>query len=89
MPEKDIETDKAQARVPVRTCLVCTQKRPRRELIRLVVEPATGCVVRDDRQAMRGRGGYACPECIKGLRLNKRVQRAFRGAARELRLEMT
>ncbi len=90
MPEKDAKAGEARAHIPIRTCLVCMRKRPRRELIRLVLEPGdTGRIVLDPKQAMTGRGGYTCPECIRNFRLNKRVQRAFRGAARELRLEMT
>ncbi len=59
-------------------------------MIRLVLESGdTGRIVRDPKQEMKGRGGYTCPECIGNFRLNKRVQRAFRGAARELWLEMS
>ena len=35
---------------------------------------------------MKGRGGYACLECLPGLRLNRRIQRAFRNGAKQLSL---
>lgn len=77
----------ARGHVPVRTCLVCMRKRPKGELVRLGFDAATGAVVPDPRQRMEGRGGYACRECFQELRFNRRVQRAFRNEARELRLD--
>ena len=76
--------EETQGRKPVRTCLACMKKRAKQELVRLALDKATECVVPDPRQRMKGRGGYACPECLGKLRFNRRVQRAFRGVAREL-----
>jgi hypothetical protein len=36
---------------------------------------------------MEGRGGYICRECFPDLRFNKRIQRAFRNKAVELKLD--
>ncbi|MFZ2448848.1 MAG: YlxR family protein [Syntrophobacteraceae bacterium] len=79
----------AGAHTPVRTCLVCMSKRPGPDMVRLALEAETGRVVPDVGRRMQGRGAYACAECLDNLRLNKRVQRAFRGAARELCLNKT
>jgi predicted RNA-binding protein YlxR (DUF448 family) len=60
------------------------RKRPKGELVRLALDPESGCVLADITGRMEGRGGYACRECLTGLRLNKRVQRAFRNGAKNL-----
>jgi predicted RNA-binding protein YlxR (DUF448 family) len=60
------------------------RKKPKGELIRLVLEPGSGRVLVDIRGRMQGRGGYACRECLPGLRLNRRIQRAFRNGAKQL-----
>jgi predicted RNA-binding protein YlxR (DUF448 family) len=73
--------------VPIRTCLVCMRKNPKRELIRLALDPEKGCILPDNRQRMKGRGGYVCRECFPNLRFNKRIQRAFRNKADELNLK--
>jgi len=60
------------------------RKRSKGELVRLALDPGSGCVLEDISGRMEGRGGYACRECLTGLRLNKRVQRAFRNGAKNL-----
>ncbi len=80
-----IKAEKAHG--PVRTCLGCMRKRPKEELIRLGLDSETGRVAQDSKGQMHGRGGYACKECLPNLRLNKRIQRAFRNRAKELYLE--
>ena len=60
------------------------RKRPKGELVRLALDPESGRVLADITGRMKGRGGYACPVCLPGLRLNKRVQRAFRNGAKNL-----
>ncbi len=73
---------------PVRTCLVCMGKKSKRDLVRLVIDQETGCVIVDHAQRMKGRGGYCCPQCLPKLRLDKRTARAFRGAARCLSVKL-
>jgi len=68
----------------VRTCLGCMRKRPKGELVRLGLDPESGRVLMDTGATMKGRGGYACRECLPDLRLNRRIQRAFRNAAKQL-----
>jgi predicted RNA-binding protein YlxR (DUF448 family) len=55
-------------------------------LVRLCLEPESGRVLMDVLARMKGRGGYACRECLPGLRLNKRIRWAFRNGARQLGL---
>lgn len=46
--------------VPLRTCIICRQKRPKRELIRIVRTPEGG-IEPDLRGKLSGRGAYCCP----------------------------
>lgn len=48
-----------QRRVPERTCIVCRQVRPKRELIRIVRTPS-GHVELDPTGKKSGRGAYLC-----------------------------
>ncbi|MGC8720309.1 MAG: YlxR family protein [Thermodesulforhabdaceae bacterium] len=82
-----LETGKKN-HVPIRTCIVCGSKRPKKELLRLALNP-NGSVVLDPSQKMSGRGAYVCPECISQLKWNKRLERAFRGQARKLEISQT
>ncbi len=70
--------------IPVRTCLACMRKKPKGELVRLGLDPESGRVLTDPRGRMKGRGGYACRECLPDLRLHRRIQRAFRNRAKQL-----
>ena len=60
------------------------RKKSKGELVRLVLDPESGRVLADITGRMKGRGGYACRECLPYLRLNKLLQRAFRNGAKQL-----
>lgn len=45
--------------VPLRTCIMCRQTHPKRELVRIVRTP-TGGVMVDEKGKMPGRGAYIC-----------------------------
>ncbi len=77
---------KGKGHVPIRTCISCGTKKPKKELIRLVLDEE-GFVVRDEKGSMPGRGAYVCPkkECWEQLDKKKRLNKAFR-AKRTLRL---
>jgi predicted RNA-binding protein YlxR (DUF448 family) len=60
------------------------RKKPKGELVRLGLDPESGDVLMDTGATMKGRGGYACMECLPDLRLNRRIQRAFRNRAKQL-----
>jgi predicted RNA-binding protein YlxR (DUF448 family) len=51
-------------RVPIRTCVVCRQAYPKRQLTRIVRTPDQGVQV-DPSGKLAGRGGYLCgdPHC--------------------------
>jgi predicted RNA-binding protein YlxR (DUF448 family) len=55
---------KRRTHVPLRTCITCRQKRPKRELLRVVRRPE-GDIEVDPRGKLSGRGAYLCPrhEC--------------------------
>jgi len=53
------KSDKRTKHVPERTCVVCKQKRPKRELTR-IVRTAHGAVEIDPRGKTAGRGAYLC-----------------------------
>jgi predicted RNA-binding protein YlxR (DUF448 family) len=57
--------------VPIRTCLGCGHKRPKKELMRIVLKD--GALICDERGGLPGRGAYLCPqgECVSRL-LKKR-----------------
>ncbi len=57
--------------VPIRTCLGCGHKRPRKELKRIVLKD--GALILDEKSKIPGRGVYLCPqgECVSRL-LKKR-----------------
>lgn len=67
--------DLTTKKVPVRTCIACGRKAPKRELIRVVREP-TGAVAMDATGKKSGRGAYLCPgdacwqEAVKRGRLS-------------------
>jgi hypothetical protein len=71
---------------PLRTCVLCRTKGDKWGLLRLALDDDRAIVV-DRRQLLKGRGAYVCPSCLPRLRLDGRLQRAFRNRARALNLE--
>ncbi|MDQ7028490.1 MAG: YlxR family protein [Ardenticatenia bacterium] len=47
--------------IPIRTCVACRTRRPKRELIRVVRTPE-GQVQVDPTGKAKGRGAYLCPQ---------------------------
>ena len=52
---------KRRKHVPLRTCIACQGKRPKRELVRVVRTPE-GQIEIDPKGKLPGRGAYLCPE---------------------------
>lgn len=77
-----------RSHVPVRTCIICGNKKPKRELLRLALN-AEKLVVFDFSQKMGGRGAYVCPGCAGNLKWNKKLERAFREQGKELGISNT
>jgi predicted RNA-binding protein YlxR (DUF448 family) len=52
------------AHVPIRTCLGCGLRRPKKELKRIVFKD--GALILDEKSKIPGRGTYLCPrgECV-------------------------
>ena len=70
---------KAKGHIPIRTCIACGAKRPKRDLIRLICNDENR-LIKDDSGSLKGRGVYICaiPSCLERLRDNKRLNRQLR-----------
>ncbi len=74
--------------VPLRSCVVCRTKRPKRELVR-IVRTTDGQVVVDATGKLNGRGAYLCsePACwVGGVtrgKLSQALKTELRGSTRE------
>ena len=65
-------------KVPLRTCMGCNQKKPKKELIRIVKSKEQGISV-DKTGKMEGRGAYICNtiECLEKVIKNKRLEKVL------------
>ena len=65
-------------KIPMRQCLGCREKKPKKELIRVVRSPE-GEISLDFRGKANGRGAYLCPdpECLKKAVRAKALEHAF------------
>lgn len=70
---------KPRKHTPLRTCIACREKRPKRELLRVVCTPE-GAVEIDVRGKRAGRGAYLCPraECLEVAVQAQRLSRALK-----------
>lgn len=65
-------------RIPMRLCLGCGTRRPKRELVRVVRAP-DGAVAVDPTGKRSGRGAYVCPDaaCLEAAAKRKRLEAAL------------
>lgn len=65
-------------KIPMRSCCGCREKKPKKELVRIVRSP-NGEVFVDATSKMAGRGVYICnnPECLKKAEKSKALSRAL------------
>ena len=65
-----------QKKIPMRQCMGCRERKPKRELIRVVRSPE-GVVSLDFKGKAPGRGAYVCPnpECLKKAVRSKALER--------------
>ena len=65
-------------KIPMRTCVACQTKRPKRELVRIVRTPSQELVL-DHKGKLSGRGAYVCPSktCVDQAIKSKRLDRAL------------
>ncbi len=71
-------------KIPMRQCLGCRERKPKRELVRIVRSPE-GEVHLDASGKANGRGAYLCPnpECLKKAVKCRALERAFEAAVPE------
>ena len=67
-----------QKKIPQRQCMGCRERRPKKEMIRVVRTPE-GNVNLDFGGKMNGRGAYLCPnvECLKKAIRSKSLDRSL------------
>ena len=67
-----------QKKIPQRQCMGCRERKPKRDMIRVVRTPE-GAVKLDFGGKMNGRGAYICPdpECLKKVRKSKALDRSL------------
>ena len=67
-----------QKKIPMRQCMGCRERKPKKELVR-VVRSAQGELSVDLTGRKPGRGAYLCPkvDCMKKARKAKRLERAL------------
>ena len=67
-----------QKKIPQRQCMGCRERKPKREMIR-VVRGTDGTVSLDFGGKMNGRGAYLCPnpECLKKAIRSKALDRSL------------
>lgn len=68
-----------QKKIPMRQCTGCRERKPKKELVRVVRSPE-GVVSVDKKGKAPGRGAYICPEPVC-------LQKAIRSKALERNLE--
>ncbi|MBU1003277.1 MAG: DUF448 domain-containing protein [Proteobacteria bacterium] len=67
--------------VPVRMCVICRRRFPKRELTRYICPAGAKGPIQDESQTLPGRGAYLCSDeaCEERLSKYKGWQRAPRG----------
>jgi len=72
-------------KIPMRMCTGCRERRPKRELVRVVRTPE-GTICLDRTGKLSGRGAYLCAdngECLKRAVRSKALERALEHAVSE------
>ena len=67
-----------QKKIPLRQCMGCRERKPKRDMIR-IVRGTDGQVRLDFGGKMNGRGAYICPnpECLKKALRSKALDRSL------------
>ena len=67
-----------QKKIPQRQCMGCRERKPKKEMIR-VVRTTEGAVCLDFSGKLNGRGAYICPdpECLKKAQKSKALDRSL------------
>ena len=66
-------------KIPLRVCLGCQERKPKKELIRVVRTPE-GQIVVDATGKLSGRGAYVCPsdECLRRALKARRLEKSLK-----------
>jgi len=64
--------------IPLRTCMGCNEKRPKKELVR-IVKDKEGKISLDKTGKANGRGAYICDsaECLEKVIKSKRLEKVL------------
>jgi len=65
-------------KVPLRTCMGCNEKKPKKELVR-IVKNKEGQIFIDKTGKLEGRGAYICDskECLERIVKSKRLEKVL------------
>ncbi|HZK33449.1 MAG TPA: YlxR family protein [Tissierellaceae bacterium] len=65
-------------KIPLRKCIACGKRKPKKELIRIVKNNEKGAVI-DESGKINGRGAYICSnmECVTNAEKSNRLSRAL------------
>nr|WP_072514303.1 YlxR family protein [Ndongobacter massiliensis] len=71
-------------RVPLRKCIACQARKPKRELVRIVCDPQAGIVI-DPTGKAEGRGAYLCrdAQCIAKAQKRNLLRHALKASIDE------
>ena len=70
----------AVRKIPMRMCMGCRERRPKKELVRVVRTAKEGRVTLDPTGKLAGRGAYIChdkPACLEKAVKTKALERAL------------
>lgn len=69
----------ADKKIPMRMCLGCGTRQPKRELVRIVKTPEDGKILLDPTGRQNGRGCYVCrkQECMDLIIRKKKLSRSL------------
>ncbi len=69
----------SERHMPIRTCLICGERRPKNQLFR-IVRTAEDSVRLDEGKRINGRGCYICAEYAKfdAEKINGKIKRALK-----------
>ena len=65
--------------VPIRTCVICGERRPKNDMVR-IVRISDGSIRFDEGERISGRGCYVCPKIGKfdTKKINGKIKRALK-----------
>lgn len=66
-------------KTPLRSCIMCREKKDKRNLLRIVRDKELNTVFFDEKGKSNGRGAYICDckECIEKLTITKIIENAL------------